>query len=215
MTAGEELLHVLTHGIGAVLSVMGVVLLVRRLPEGPSAAQLLAAGVYGGSLVILYGASSLFHAAPARFVRLKRVLQRGDHAAIYLLIAGTYTPYTLLGLTDPWSSRLFVVVWAFAAFGLLLTLRSLLGAGGDVEERRYERRSLVLYLIMGWLSVLAFPEIVSSLPVQSVVLLVAGGVAYTAGVWFFIAERKWMHTVWHGFVLAGSGLHFASIVSFL
>jgi hemolysin III len=211
-TVGEEIAHAITHGLGAVLALAGFLGLLAAMPSEATPSQRLACVIYGGSLVVLYTASTMFHSVPLHWTRMKRLFQRVDHAAIYLLIAGTYTPYTLLALADPWGSRLFVVIWAIATFGLMLTLRSLWGHDNPQAQKRYERRALVLYLAMGWLGVLAMKLIVDALPGLSLGLLVAGGVAYTVGVAFFVLERKWMHSVWHGFVLAGSALHFASIV---
>jgi hemolysin III len=211
VTEGEEIAHALTHGLGALLSLAGFAAMFAVMPPAPSSAQILACLLYGGSMVLLYAASTIFHAVPARMVRAKRLFQRVDHGAIYVLIAGTYTPFTLLALEDPWGSRLFVIIWALASLGLLITLRSLWGHDTRHAMRRYERRSLALYLTMGWLGVLALKPITDALPGQSFWLLLGGGVAYTAGVLFFVAEKKWMHSVWHLFVLAGSAMHFASV----
>ena len=211
MTAGEELLHALTHGLGAVLAALGTAYLWRHLPEPTTPLHELACGIYGASLVILFTTSTVFHAVPARFARSKRLLQRCDHAAIYLLIAGTYTPFTLLAFNGRVGTGMFIGVWALALFGLVVTARSLLGTPSDKREAAYARHSLVLYLVMGWLCVLAIPDGMRALPATSWVLLAAGGLAYTGGVAFFLAEKKWMHTVWHAFVLAGGALHFAAV----
>lgn len=210
-TAGEELAHSVTHGLGALLAVFGLVTLLGDAFARGDIGAAVAHGVYGGSLVALYLASTVFHAVPPRFARLKALLQRGDHAAIYLLIAGTWTPFTMLALDGVFAVGFFSIVWGLAAIGLVLTAGSL-RYHDDVEAMKvYEKRSIVLYLAMGWLALFALKPLAGALPTASIVFLVGGGVAYTVGVAFFVSTRKWTHSIWHLFVMAGSALHFVSI----
>lgn len=215
VTVGEEIAHAVTHGIGALLSVAGLVVLVLTAATTGSPVHLVGCAVYGTTLLLLYLASTVYHAMPATLVRAKRILQRCDHGAIYLLIAGTYTPFTLFTLPEPWGGRLFGLIWALAAIGLYITVRSLQGTETALSMRRYERLSLVLYLLMGWCVLLAAKPLVDSLPGPDFALVLAGGLAYTVGVAFYVQQKKWMHSVWHAFVLAGSGLHFAAVLATL
>ncbi|MCC7072057.1 MAG: hemolysin III family protein [Deltaproteobacteria bacterium] len=211
-TLGEEIAHAVTHGVGALLSLAGLVVLVVAAATIGSAVHVVGCAVFGATLSLLYLASTLYHAMPARLARAKRVLQRCDHGAIYLLIAGTYTPFTLFTLPEPWGMRLFLLIWGLAVVGLYVTVRSLMRPDTTSSMRRYERLSLVLYLAMGWAVLLAAKPLVESLPAFNFGLMLAGGIAYTAGVAFFVQQKKWMHSVWHGFVMAGSGLHFAAVL---
>ena len=215
VTVGEEIAHAVTHGIGALLSVAALVVLVFAAVTTGSPVHIVGCAVYGTTLLLLYLASTVYHAMPASLVRAKRILQRCDHGAIYLLIAGTYTPFTLFALPEPWGMRLFGLIWALAAFGLYVTVRSLHGIETAISMRRYERLSLVLYLLMGWCVLLAAKPLVDSLPGPDFALVLAGGIAYTVGVAFYVQQKKWMHSVWHAFVMAGSGFHFAAVLATL
>lgn len=163
----------------------------------------LSAAVYGASLILMYTMSTLYHAIP--FQRAKRVLQVLDHASIYLLIAGSYTPITLILLRD--SRRglvLFAAVWTLAIVGIVFNM---------VDMKRFKRLSMVLYLLMGWAALLDLRGIVSMLGRTGSVLLLAGGACYTVGVVFYkLKQIRYMHGVWHLFVLAGSVLHFLCIL---
>lgn len=203
-TLGEEIAHAVTHGVGAALAIAGLAVLVVYAAVYGTASQVVGCSVFGATLFLLYLASTLYHAMPARSRRAKRVLQQLDHGAIYLLIAGTYTPFTLVALSGGWRMALFGAVWGLALVGLILTATPL---------RRFRRVSLALYLAMGWIGVVAVRPLVHALPWSTAALLVAGGLAYTIGVVFYARDRKWSHAVWHGFVLAGSGLHFFAILA--
>lgn len=210
-TVGEEVAHAVTHGVGAVLGAVGLIALVMNASASHSVAHVVACAIYGATLVTLYLASTIFHAVPGRFERAKRVLQRGDHAAIYLLIAGTYTPFSLIALEGPWGLGLFVAIWSMAALGLTMTAWSLRHPHCPVRMKTYQRRSLALYVAMGWLALFAIKPLMQALSTSTFALVIAGGVAYTAGIAYFISPKKWAHSKWHVFVLAGSALHFASI----
>lgn len=203
-SVGEEIAHAITHGVGAVLAMAGLVVLVLVSATYGTAIHVVGCAVFGASLFLLYLASTLYHAVPVTRPRTKGLLRHFDHAAIYLLIAGTYTPVTLFALSGTWGMTLFGVIWGLALVGLVFTASPL---------RKHRRVALALYLAMGWLVVIAAKPIFDALPLLPLVLFVAGGVAYTGGVFFYVRKRKWSHTVWHGFVLAGSALHFFAILS--
>jgi hemolysin III len=202
---GEEWANRLTHGAGALLALVGLVALTRNAAVHGTARQLVACSVFGGALVLLYTSSTLYHTIPhARARSLLRVL---DHSAIFLLIAGTYTPFTLVSLRGAWGWSLFGVVWALAALGIALRL---------LLRRRPTGLFVGLYLAMGWCVVLAARPLVAALPPAGLALLAAGGLAYSVGVVFYLWQRlPYNHAIWHGFVLAGSALHFFAVLFFL
>lgn len=202
---GDELASSLIHGVGILLSIAGLATLVALAALHGDARAVTASAVYGGSLVLLYTASTLYHAvrnAPAR--RWLRVL---DHMAIYVLIAGTYTRFTLVALPGAWGWSLFGTIWTLALLGSALEL-GLLG----------HRRALaaLLYVAMGWVGMVAFKPLLAHLQLGGMVLLIAGGVAYTLGVPFYLWRRMpYHHTVWHVFVLTGSVLHFMAVLLYV
>jgi hemolysin III len=201
-TLAEEIANAVTHGIGTALAVAGLValLLLASLYGGPL--HIASLGVYGSTLVLTYAASTLYHAA--RRPGLKAACNLLDHASIYLLIAGTYTPFLLLGVSGPWGWTLFGVIWALAISGVALRL----------AYRSYGKRIAVpLYLAMGWLILVAIGPVWNALGGAGVGWILAGGLAYTAGVAFYVWERlPFNHMIWHLFVLAGSALHFTGIL---
>ncbi len=201
----EEIANAVTHGAGAFLSLAGLVLMSARAARFGSVVQVVASGIFGSSLVLLYAVSALYHAA--REPRAKRTLGVLDHASIYLLIAGSYTAFSLgvVGGAAGW--LVFGLEWALAAAGIVLTA---------LFMERMRNIGVVLYVAMGWLIVIAWRPLVAAAPPASVVLLIAGGVAYTAGVAFYAMKRtRWMHTVWHLFVLGGSVCHVLSVLAAL
>jgi len=201
----EEFLNVLTHGAGAMFSVAAFVALVYFSAVRGTSMQLIASVIFGASLIVLYTASTVYHAMTR--LRWKRLFQTVDHLCIYLLIAGTYTPVALLGLKGAWGWIIFTLIWAFAVLGFVFKLSPL---------RRWEKVSLLLYLVMGWLIVIALKPLIDSMPSGSLYLLLAGGLCYTVGVYFFVKEKiPYYHTVWHLFVLAGSTFHFFGIFLYL
>ncbi len=202
-TIAEEMVHALTHGVGAFLAMVALVILVAAVSARGSSTAIGAVLVFGASLVLLYVSSTVYHAMPARLPRAKAVLQIVDHCAIHLLIAGTYTPFALCAVRGWLGWTIFGVVWSIATAGIVVEATPL---------RHSTRLSMGLYLGSGWLGLLLLPIAWSSLSAVSLWLLLLGGVAYTAGVPFFLADKtRWTHAVWHGFVLAGSALHVASI----
>lgn len=211
-TEGEELAHAISHGVGALCAVVGAIALVVKASAGAvDGVVVVGCAIYGATLITLFFASTLCHAAPQHLTRTRTLLQRVDHGAIYLQIAGTYTPFCLFIIPGPWGPRLLIAIWALAGVGLGNTMHSLLWPMNAMKERAYRRRSLVLYLLMGWLAVVALKPLVQALPAGPLALVFAGGLAYTVGVAFFVSTRKWSHSVWHGFVLAGAAAHFFAV----
>jgi hemolysin III len=202
-TSGEELANSLSHGVGFLLAVVGTPILIVAAVNQGGPADIVGSSVFAASLILLYLASTLYHAAPAG--RRKDRLHRLDHAAIYVLIAGSYTPFTL-ALGGAWGWTLFGIVWAAAIVGVSEKLIS-----GD----RFPRLSLALYILMGWLVLIAIRPLVANVPPAGVRWLAAGGVAYTAGTLFYTARRlRYHHLIWHLFVLAGSICHYIAILCY-
>ena len=197
----EEVAHSLTHGAGLLLGLAALVLMVVFAAQRGSAIHVIACSLYGTTLVLLYSASTLYHALPPG--RGKRVFGTLDHAAIFLLIAGTYTPFTLVTLRGSWGWSLFGVIWGLAIAGVVLEA---------VTRGRARRLQLLLYLVMGWSVVLAIRPLLQGLAPRGLVLLFAGGLAYTLGVVFFVwRSLPFHHAVWHVFVLGGSICHFFAV----
>lgn len=195
---GEEIASAVTHGIGVGLGIAALVVLVVQAAQLQDPWRVTAFSIYGGTLVALYLASTLYHSIP--HPAAKRVLQRLDHAAIYLFIAGSYTPLLLVSLRGAVGWTFFGIVWGVALVGCALEF---------VADRRWRRASLGLYLALGWVSVLMFQEIWATFSAGGIALLVAGGATYTAGVVFYAWKRlPYGHAVWHVFVLGGSVCHF-------
>ena len=199
----EEIANAITHGIGLLLSIAGfVVLLVLATLRG-TAWHIVACSIYGATLICLYAASTLYHAVISR--RVKRALRIFDHSAIYLLIAGTYTPFLLVSLRGPWGWSLFGVIWGLALAGVLFKF-------WFVE--RFAILSTAVYIAMGWLVVIAAKPVFTHLRLTAIIWLLAGGLAYTGGVIFFAAKRiPYSHAIWHLFVLAGSICHYFAVLS--
>jgi hemolysin III len=201
MYPGERF-NTITHLIGLVLALIGAIVAVTLAARTGGAMKIAAVSIYGGMLVVLYLSSTLYHSLRGKAKQLFHVF---DHCSIYLLIAGTYTPFTLTVLRGRWGWWLFGIVWTLA----------LLGVAKDVFLRgRYRAVSVVLYLLMGWMVVAAFEPLQRALPSAGLVLLGAGGIAYTVGVVFFALSKRVVHThgVWHLFVIAGSACHYFAVV---
>lgn len=198
----EELANTVTHGIGLVLSVAGFALLLTIALVHGRASQIAACLIYGATLVCLYAASTLYHSATAP--RWKQVLRIFDHSAIYLLIAGTYTPFLLLYLRGPWGWSLFGVIWGMAFAGILFKM-------WFVDH--FHKTSTALYLAMGWLVVVAAKPVLTHVPGLTLLWLLLGGILYTIGVVFFVWKRlPYSHAVWHVFVLGGSICHYFAVL---
>ncbi|NKG28809.1 hemolysin III family protein [Erwinia rhapontici] len=201
-SVAEEIANSISHGIGCLLGVIGLVLMLdQAIDNRAGALAIISYSLYGCSIILLFLASTLYHSIPGE--RAKFWLKKLDHSAIYLLIAGTYTPFLLVGLKSPLAHWLMVVIWGLALTGVLFKL---------VFAHRFEALSLVTYMLMGWLSVIVLYQMVMTLPAGSVWLLAAGGIIYSLGVIFYVAKRiPYNHAIWHGFVLGGSLCHFLAI----
>ena len=201
-TPGEEIANSICHGIGLLAALGGAPVLIWAALQRGDTAGVAGATVFATTMVLLYLTSTLFHALPPN--RAKRVFQILDHAAIYLLIAGTYTPFTLGVLRGDVGWTLFVIVWALAIAGTVFKV--CVGA-------RYNTASTLLYLAMGWVVLIAAERVWTVMPAWGLFWLVAGGIAYTAGAGFFMAERKkFFHFIWHVFVVAGTACHFVAVL---
>ncbi len=201
LTKGEEMANSVTHGVGFVASVVAFPFLVVAAARRWGAPEVVGASVFASTLVALYLVSTLYHAL--RPSRAKQVLQKLDHAGIYLLIAGSYTPFTLGALRGPWGWTLLSLVWAIAGTGIALEFA--LG-------KKVHKVAVALYVVMGWLVVVAVKPLLAAVPWPGLAWLVAGGLLYTGGVAFYAAKRvRFAHTIWHLFVLAGSACHFVAI----
>ena len=202
LSLGEEIANSVTHGVAALASVAALAILLAVAIGRGDAWQVVGGAIFGATLILLYTASTLYHALT--HPRAKRVFRVLDHSAIYLLIAGTYTPFTLGALRGPWGWSLLGAVWALAALGI--TAKATLGF-------RFPRLSTAVYIGMGWLAVIAFRPLLMHIGVAGIMWLVAGGLCYTAGVIFFAWERlRYGHMVWHLFVAAGSVCHFFAVL---
>ena len=201
MYPGERF-NAYSHLFGTVLAIIGTVLLLLQSARIGSTALIVSAAIYGASLILLYGGSTLYHSI--RSPRAKAVLQKFDHCAIYILIAGSYTPFALNTLPGAWGWTLFGLSWGLALFGIVQELT--LG-------RKTRLLSLILYVLMGWLVLIAIYPLVHSLPLPGLLWLVAGGLAYSIGIYWFVNDEKIAHGhgIWHIFVLAGSILQFICV----
>ena len=200
-----EVANAITHGLGAALSIVALVLLVAAGALNGSPRQVVAGAIFGATLVLLYTMSTLYHAL--RNPRAKRVFHILDHSAIYLLIAGTYTPFCLSTLRGGWGWSLFGAVWGLAVLGV---------AFKSVYTGRFEFLSTAVYLAMSWMVMIAVMPLWRALPHLGMLWLMAGGFCYTLGVVFYSWHRlKFHHAVWHLFVLGGSTCHFLAVLLFL
>lgn len=198
----EELANIITHGIGLVFSIIGfVILLVLALMHG-GPWQIAGCAIYGATLVSLYAASTLYHGVPSP--RLKRALLIFDHCAIYLLIAGTYTPFLLVNLRGPWGWSLFGVMWGLGLAGILFKLWF---------ADRFPIMSTSLYVVMGWVGVVAVKPILAHVPATGLLWLFIGALMYMLGVVFYALKKiPYNHAIWHLFVMAGSTCHYFAIL---
>ncbi|CAH0532269.1 hypothetical protein VST7929_00081 [Vibrio stylophorae] len=199
---GEEIANSISHGAGVIFAIVGLVLLlVDAVHSGADTLSITSFAIYGSSMILLYLASTLYHAIP--FERAKRALKTFDHCAIYLLIAGTYTPFLLISLRTPLAITLMAVIWCIALIGVVLKVAFVY---------RFKKLSLAIYLAMGWLSLIAVYQLAQALAWPGMLLLALGGVVYSLGVIFYVCKRiPYNHAIWHGFVLGGTLCHFFAI----
>lgn len=198
-----EVFNAITHGVGTLLSVIGLVLLVNKAVTTPdsSVSEMISYIIYGSSLVILFLSSTLYHSFS--FTKLKDLFQKIDHASIYLLIAGSYTPYLMVTLGDTLGYIFLTVVWTAALAGIIFEV---------VWTNRFPKLSTYLYLIMGWMGILLLYPLYLNFAVSGIVFLFLGGVFYSLGTFFYrMKHNGWMHVIWHLFVIAGATFMFLSI----
>ena len=201
----EEIANSVTHGIGLILAVAGLGILTAFSARFGDVWHVVSSSIYAATLILLYTTSTLYHSIG--HPTAKQVLRILDHSAIFLLIAGTYTPFTLVTLRGPWGWTLFGIIWGLALLGLAFELTSL---------RRYRRVSIGLYLLMGWAVLAAIKPMMDSMATGGLILLLLGGLCYTGGVAFYVWRRlPFNHAIWHMFVLAGSVLHFFAILFYV
>lgn len=197
----EELWNSLTHGLGFLLSIAGLVTLILLAYENGDAWHITSLSVYGASLTLLYGASTLYHSVKPG--KAKHYLRIFDHSAIYVLIAGSYTPFALINLRDHGGIPLFFVLWGITVVGIAFKF---------FFVGRFNLLSTILYLLMGWMAVFVYEPMIQNLPLNGLLLLVGGGLSYSLGVIFFLWEKlPFSHSIWHVFVMGGSFLHFLAI----
>lgn len=198
----EERANAITHGLGVVLGVVGLILLlVRAFDYQADMLTVASMAIYGSSIILLFLASTLYHSITTE--KTKRLLKTLDHCAIYLLIAGSYTPFLLVGLRTPLAMGLMAVVWGIALVGIIMKIAFVY---------RFKRLSLFIYLAMGWLSLIVVYQLAMNIEIGGLVLLALGGVIYSLGVIFYVAKRiPYNHAIWHLFVLAGCACHFFAI----
>ncbi|MEZ9060309.1 hemolysin III family protein [Vibrio pelagius] len=198
----EERANAITHGLGVVLGVVGLILLLIKANQFEADSLTMASmAIYGSSIILLFLASTLYHSITTE--KTKRLFKTLDHCAIYLLIAGSYTPFLLVSLRTPLALGLMGVIWAIALVGIVMKIAFVY---------RFKRLSLVTYLAMGWLSLIVIYQLAKSVELGGLILLAVGGIIYSLGVIFYVAKRiPYNHAIWHLFVLAGCACHFFAI----
>ena len=205
VSTGEEIANAITHGIGALLAVAALVVLIVMAAIRGSVWHIVSFSIFGATLVLLYFASTLYHSLT--HAKAKRVFHKFDHISIYLLIAGTYTPFCLTALRGWIGWTVLGVVWSCAILGAVLKA---------ISVGKRIKLSTVLYILMGWVILVAIQPLSKAMPFNGFLFLIAGGISYTIGTIFFIRNQvKYNHSVWHVFVLGGSVLHFFSVLSLL
>jgi hemolysin III len=204
-TLGEEIFNSITHGIGALLSIAALVILVAFASIKGDVWRIVSFSIYGFTLFFLYVSSTLYHSIFHE--QAKRILRVLDHASIFLLIAGSYTPILLIAMRGVWGWTIFGIIWALAVTGIILNI---------VGFRKFKVVSLILYLLMGWLIIFALKPMLAMVPAGLFPWLLAGGLIYTIGFVFYVWRRlPFNHGIWHIFVLAGSTMHFLGILFYL
>ena len=204
-STSEEIANRITHGIGTVLSIAGLVILIILAAMQSDAWKIVSFSIYGTALILLYLASTLYHSFTNE--KIKSILKLIDHASIYILIAGTYTPFMLINLRGPWGWSIFGLIWALALIGIIFKIFFI---------GKANRLSLVIYVLMGWLCLVALKEMLIKIPPGGMIWLGLGGILYTTGVIFYVWRKlPYNHAVWHLFVLAGSISHYFSVLFYI
>ena len=199
---GELIANSVSHGVGVLLGIFGLVLL---LVNSSNFVETIASIVFGVSLILLYTSSTLFHAFPDKMTRVYTVFQRFDHSAIFILIAGTYTPFLILAVATTKAYILLALLWLLTILGVVMK---------SIWIRRYHSVHVLIYLLMGWSILLVYDEAVPGLGNGFIYVLI-GGLCYTFGVIFYVMKFKYQHFVWHLFVLAGSIFHYVSVLGLI
>jgi len=198
---GEEIANTLIHGLGALLSVAGLTVMLIVAMNSHDQLRVISALVYGISLVVLFCVSTIYHGLPGR--RAKKIMQIVDHMAIYLLIAGTYTPVLLLSIKGVWGYSMLVTIWCLALFGIAFKM---------VYKLKHPRISMFTYLAMAWCCLIVIPKFIANVPANALWLLLIGGIVYTVGTIFYSYEKiPFNHAIWHVFVLGGAACHFFAV----
>lgn len=204
-TKGEEIANSITHGLGTLLAIAGLVVLIVFAAHYGTAWHVVSCSIFGAALILLYLASTLYHAI--RHPSAKSLFRILDHAAILVLIAGTYTPFTLVSLRGAWGWTLFGIIWGLAILGIVLETTRL---------RRFRGWLIALYVVMGWAVVAVTKPLLANVDQGGLWLLLAGGIAYTGGIAFYLWHRlPYNHAIWHLFVLAGSALHYFAVLLYV
>lgn len=201
-TKGEEIANAITHGIGSLLAIAGLVILVVQSSRYGDPWYITSYSIFGACMIILYLESTLYHSLPGKTV--KKVFRVFDHCSIYLLIAGTYTPYILTSLRDPLGFTIFGIEWGLAILGIVIK---------SFTTGKFEKLSTLIYLLMGWLIILHIKKLSIVVPTISIIYLIAGGLSYSLGCILFIKDNiPYNHPIWHLFVIAGTTFHFFSLL---
>ena len=204
-TLGEEIFNSISHGVGVGLSIAALVLLIVFGSIKGGGYPLAAGLVYGISLIILYSMSMVYHIVQSE--KGKAVMRIFDHCSIFVLIAGTYTPYLLITLDKVLGWVMFGIIWGMAVMGIIMN---------SINLEKFKKFSLACYIVMGWAIIFTIKPIINNIPPMGVLLLLLGGIIYTVGIIFYIMKRyKYMHSVWHLFVLGGSVCHYLSILLYV
>jgi len=202
LTLAEEIANGISHGVGLLLALVAIPFLLLPAIEAGRVRFIVGVSVFGATVILLYLASTLYHSITHEAA--KSLFRLFDHTAIFLLIAGSYTPFALGVLRGPWGWSLLAAVWTLAIVGITLKIR---------KRTRHSRISIVLYVIMGWLAIVAVKPILALVPLPGIILILAGGIAYTGGLAFFAAHRlRYSHFIWHLFVIAGTTCHFFAVL---
>ncbi len=204
-TRGEEIANSVIHGVGILLAIGGLGVLTAFASIYGDAWHIVSCSVFGFTLIFQYATSTLYHSI--QLPSVKPILRILDHVAIFILIAGTYTPFTLVNMRGPWGWSIFGIIWGLALVGIILEI---------TPWRRYRSISISLYLLMGWAALTAIKPMISTVPAGGLTLLFTGGLAYTSGVIFYLwRSLPYNHAIWHLFVLAGSSLHFFAVLFYV